>query len=150
GSMVGSMVPMVILPMLIYDASNNLRGERIFLIALVMGVMGLIAFQFMIRNTVIRVDTDVKCNDGETPKFNVLKAMGNFLRNRAAVGATIAPVGMFIGMFGAQTASQIMFQSYFQNARISGIMQFFGMAGMFLFIPLVKPIVNKFGKKEAC
>ena len=150
GSMAGSMVPMVILPMLIYDASNNLRGERIFLIALVMGVMGLIAFQFMIRNTVIRVETDVKCNEEEAPKFNVFKAMGNFLRNRAAVGATIAPVGTFLGMYGAQTASQIMFQSYFQNARISGIMQLFGLAGMFLFIPLVKPIVNKFGKKEAC
>lgn len=150
GSMVGSMVPMVVLPMLIYDASNKLLGDRIFLIALVMGVMGLISFQFMIRNTEIRVDTEVKCNEDEAPKFNVFKAMGNFLRNRAAVGATIAPVGMFLGMYGAMTASQIMFQAYFQNARISGIMQFLGMAGMFLFIPLVKPIVNKFGKKEAC
>lgn len=150
GSMLGSMIPMVVLPMLIYDASNALRGDRIFLIALVMGVMGLIAFQYMIRNTVVRVDTEVKCNEDETPKFNVFKAMGNFLRNRAAVGATIAPVGMFLGMYGAGVAQGVMFQAYFQNAKISGLIQFFGMAGMFLFIPLVKPIVNKFGKKEAC
>lgn len=150
GSSVGSMVPMVVLPMLIYDASNVLRGERIFVIALIMGVLGLISFQFMIRNTVVRVDTEVKCNEDEAPKFNVFKAMGNFLRNRAAVGATIAPVGMFLGMYGAMTAQGVMFQAYFQNARISGFMQLFGMGGMLLFIPLVKPIVTKFGKKEAC
>lgn len=53
GSMVGSISPQMLLPVIIYDASNNLRSERIFIIALVMGVLGFIAFQFMIRNTVI-------------------------------------------------------------------------------------------------
>ena len=109
GSTVGSMLPMVLLPMLIYDASNTLRGERIFLIALVMGVLGLISFQFMIRNTVVRVDTDVKCNEEEAPKFNVFKAMGNFLRNRAAVGATLSPVGTYLGMAGAGVAATVMY-----------------------------------------
>ncbi len=59
GSMAGSMSCQIILPFLIYDATNNLRGERIFIIALVMGILGFIAFQFMIRNTVVRVDTQV-------------------------------------------------------------------------------------------
>ena len=30
--MVGNMLPMVILPFLIYDASNNLMGERVFFV----------------------------------------------------------------------------------------------------------------------
>ena len=95
GSMVGSISASVILPMLIYDASNNLLGERIFIIALVMGILGFIAFQFMIRNTVVRVDTQVTLKE-DAPKFNPLKATGHFLRNRAAVGATLAPVGLFL------------------------------------------------------
>ena len=73
GSMVGSISASVILPMLIYDASNNLLGERIFIIALVMGILGFIAFQFMIRNTVVRVDTQVTLKE-DAPKFNPLKA----------------------------------------------------------------------------
>ena len=81
GSMVGSISASVILPMLIYDASNNLLGERIFIIALVMGILGFIAFQFMIRNTVVRVDTQVTLKE-DAPKFNPLKATGHFLRNR--------------------------------------------------------------------
>lgn len=148
GSMAGSMSTMVVLPILIYDASNNLQGERIFIIALVMGVLGFIAFQFMIRNTVIRVEREVKVNE-EPQKFNVLLAMGNFLRNRAAVGATLAPVGMFLGMYGASVAMQVMFQSYFKNAQISGVIQMFSYAGMFLFVPFVGKIVSRFGKKEA-
>ena len=131
GSMVGAISASVILPMLIYDASNNLRGERIFIIALVMGILGFIAFQFMIRNTVVRVDTQVTLKE-DAPKFNPL-----------------APVGLFIGMYGAQTALQIMFQSYFKNARISGIIGMLSYVGLFLFIPFVGKIVSKFGKKEA-
>ena len=148
GSTAGSLSTQMILPILIYDASNKLRGERIFIIALAMGVIGFIAFQFMIRNTEVRVERDITLKE-DAPKFNVFKAMGHFVRNRAAVGATLAPVGMFIGMYGAQTALQIMFQAYFKNAKISGIIGMLGSMGMFLFAPCVGSIVKRFGKKEA-
>ncbi len=148
GGMVGNLTTMALLPVLIYDASNNLRGERVFIIALVMGLLGFIAFQFMIRNTVVRVDTNISLKE-DAPKFNVFKAMFNFLRNRAAVGATLAPVGMFIGMYGASTAMMIMFQAYFKNAKISGVIQMFSMVGLFIFMPFIGKIVKRFGKKEA-
>ena len=147
GSMIGNMVPMVILPMLIYDANNNIIGERVFLIALLMGVLGFISFQFMIRNTVIRVEENVKCNEDQ-PKFKVIKAMGNFLRNRPAVGATVAAMGMFIGMQGASTAVTVMFQSYFKNVSMSGIVTMFQMIPIVAFTPLARKMVVKFGKKE--
>ena len=47
---------MVLLPILIYDSNNNIKGETVFVVALIMGVIGFIAFQYMIRNTTIRVD----------------------------------------------------------------------------------------------
>lgn len=148
GSMAGGMTAMAVLPMLIYDSDNNLIGNRVFIIALIMGVLGFIAFQFMIRNTVVRVDTEITLKE-DAPKFNVLLAAKNFLRNRAAVGATLAPVGMFIGMYGASTAAGVMFQAYFKNARISGIIGMMSYMGLFLFIPFVSKIVKRFGKKEA-
>jgi GPH family glycoside/pentoside/hexuronide:cation symporter len=147
GSMVGNMVPMVLLPMLIYDANNNILGERVFFVALLMGVFGFLCFQFMIRNTTIRVGDNVKCNE-EQEKFNVIKAMGNFLKNRPAVGATVAAMGMFIGMQGAATAVTVMFQSYFKNVQLSGIVQMFAMIPIVAFTPLARKMVVKFGKKE--
>ena len=146
GSIGGNMLPMVILPFIIYDDNNNLIGERVFIAALIMGFLGFICFQFMIKNTEIRVETEVKLDD--QPKFNVFKAMGNFLKNRPAVGATIAAMGMFIGMQGAATAVTVLFQSYFHNIDASGIVQMFAMIPIFVFTPLARKMVTKFGKKE--
>lgn len=147
GSMVGNMVPMIILPFLIYNKDHSLNGYMVFVAALVMGILGFICFQFMIRNTTIRVDTDVRVNEDQ-PKFNVLKAMGNFLRNRPALGATLAAMGMFIGMQGAATAVSVTFQIYFQNPQISGIISMFAMIPIIVFTPLARKMVTKYGKKE--
>ena len=147
GSIFGNMLPMVILPFIIYDKDNNLIGERVFIAALIMGILGFFCFQFMIKNTEIRVDLDVTLNE-EAPKFNVLKAFGNFIKNRPAVGATVAAMGMFIGMQGATTAVTVIFQSYFKNVQISGIVQLFAMIPIVVFTPLARNAVAKFGKKE--
>lgn len=171
GSLIGNMATMAILPMVIYekveqemllpgfDEAGNptmvsqvvtvdkIMGERVFFIALIMGVIGFIAFQFMIRTTVIRCDEYVKCNE-EQPKFNIIKAMGNFLKNRPAVGATVAAMGMFLGMQGASAAVTVMFQSYFHNAQISGLVSVFAMIPIIAFTPLARKMVVKYGKKE--
>ena len=147
GGMVGNMLPMVLLPMLIYNPDKSLNGTKVFFTALIMGVLGFICFQFMIKNTVVRVDTDAKTGE-EMPKFDIIKAMGNFLKNRPAVGATIAAMGMFIGMQGATTAVQVTFQIYFDNTSISGIVSAFAMLPIIIFTPLARKMVVKYGKKE--
>ncbi|MBO5747349.1 MAG: MFS transporter [Clostridia bacterium] len=147
GSIFGNMLPMVILPFIMYDENDNLIGERVFIAALIMGVLGFICFQFMIKNTEIRVETNVNLNE-EAPKFNVFKAFVNFLKNRPAVGATVAAMGMFIGMQGATTAVTVIFQSYYNNVKISGIVQLFAMIPIVVFTPLARKCVAKFGKKE--
>ena len=147
GSIVGNMLPMVILPFLIYNPDKSLNGPMVFVAALVMGALGFICFQFMIKNTEVRVDTEVAVNDDQ-PKFNVIKAMGNFLKNRPAVGATLAAMGMFIGMQGATTAVQVTFQIYFDNTDISGIVSAFAMLPILVFTPLARKMVVKYGKKE--
>ena len=147
GGMVGNIVPMVLLPMLIYDESNNIKGNTVFFVALFMGLLGFISFQFMIRTTVIRCDEYVQCNE-EQEKFNIAKAMGNFLQNRPAVGATLAAMGMFLGQQGATTGVQVMFQAYFKNASMQGIVSLFAMLPIIAFTPFARKMVMKFGKKE--
>ena len=166
GSMVGNMLPSMILPMLIWEKQYNadgtpllneetgvqveiLLGDRVFWAALLMGLFGFVAFQFMLKNITIRVDeSSVKAGE-EGSKFNVVAAFGNFMKNRPAVGATLAAMGMFLGMNSATTAVTIMFATYFGMASMSGIVQMVGFLPMFLFMPFIKKIVNKFGKKEA-
>ena len=158
GSMIGNILPMVLLPMLCYDAENNLKGEVVFVAALIMGVIGLICFIFMLKTTTIRVEESSVTISENPPKFNVFKAMGNFVKNRAAVGATLAAMAMFIGMQGSSSATTVLFQSYFGAnealkeiaMKASGIVMLIGYLPMFFFMPFIKKIVDKHGKKEAC
>ena len=197
GSMIGNMVPMIVLPMLIWEKAvwdgttdfldkieipegfdksqfltnpytgeayqigdkilspvtgkqvEILQGNVVFWAALIMGVLGFIAFLFMLKNITIRVDENsVKTNEGGE-KFNIIKAFGKFMRNRPAVGVTLAAMGMFLGMNAATTANTIMFATYFNMASMSGIVQMIGFLPMFLFMPFITKIVKKYGKKEA-
>ena len=166
GSMVGNMLPSIILPFIIWknvtdDAGNpvinpetgkqvqTLLGDRVFIAALIMGVIGFAFFMFMIKKITIRVDEySVKTTEGGE-KFNFFKAIGNFMKNRPAVGATLAAMGMFLGMQSATTATTVMFATYFGKAQLSGVVMLVGFLPMFLFIPFIKKLVNKFGKKEA-
>ena len=166
GSMVGNMLPGILLPFLIWenvvDEAGNpvineetgkqvqrLLGDRVFLAALIMGFIGFAFFMFMIKKITIRVD-EYSVKTGEAgEKFNVLKAFGNFMKNRPAVGATIAAMGMFLGMQSAATANTVMFATYFGKAEMSGLVMMVGFLPMFIFMPFVKKIVEKFGKKEA-
>ncbi len=147
GSLVGQVATMVILPFIIYDENDNIIGERVFLAALIMGIIAFIAFQFMIRNTEIRCETEVQCNE-EAPKFNVFHAMKNFMKNRPAVGATLAAMGMFLGMQGGTAAVTVLFQSYFNNVKLSGLVSAFAMIPIVAFTPLARKMVLKYGKKE--
>ena len=63
GSIVANMLPMIFLPYLIYDSDNNLMGERVFLVALVIGVIGFVFFQIFLKNTVIRVNLDIPAGE---------------------------------------------------------------------------------------
>ena len=197
GSMIGNLLPNILLPMLIwnkvyYDGTENfldkiiipegftkdqflsnpltgeayqigdailspetgkqveiLLGERMFWVALIMGILGFLAFMFMIKNITIRIDENtVKTNEGGE-KFSIIKSFGNFMKNRPAVGATLAAMGMFLGMNSATTANTIMFATYFNMASMSGVVQMVGFLPMFLFMPFITKIVKKFGKKEA-
>lgn len=126
-----------------------LLGDRVFWAALVMGVLGFAAFIFMIKNITIRVDENTVKTNETSEKFNIFDSFGKFMRNRPAVGCTLAAMGMFLGMNAATTANTIMFATYFNMASMSGLVQMIGFLPMFLFMPFIKKIVVKYGKKEA-
>lgn len=189
GSMIGNMLPMVILPMIIwrdhaYDGSGvieglegvfhtnpitgeaykigetmvnplthanvqDLLGQNVFWAALIMGILGFAFFMFMLKKITLRVDeSSVKIEEGGQ-KVNIFRSFGTFLKNRAAVGATIAAMAMFLGMNSASTATTIMFATHFGKASLSGIASVIGFLPMMFFMPFINKIVAKYGKKEA-
>ena len=124
-----------------------LQGDRVFFAALIMGVIGFIFFMLMIKNITIRGNEYAHLNQ-EGEKVNLFKSFGTFMKNRPAVGCTIAAMGMFLGMQSATTATTIMFATHFGQASMSGLVTMVGFLPMFLFMPLATKLVKKYGKKE--
>ena len=107
-----------------------------------------IFFIFMIKNITIRGNEYAQLNKDSGEKVNLFKSFGTFMKNRPAVGCTIAAMGMFIGMQSATTANTIMFATHFGQASLSGLVMMVGFAPMFIFMPLATKLVKKHGKKE--
>jgi len=125
-----------------------LMGDRVFWAALVMGVLAFVFFIFMIKNITIRGNEYAQLNQEEGEKVNLIKSLGTFMKNRPAVGCTIAAMGMFLGMQSATTANTIMFATHFGQASLSGLVMMVGFLPMFIFMPFATKLVKKFGKKE--
>ena len=125
-----------------------LLGEKVFFAALIMGVLAFAFFMFMIKNITIRGNEYVPANQEGGEKINFVKSFGAFIKNRPAVGCTIAAMGMFLGMQSASTANTIMFATHFGQASLSGLVMAVGFAPMFIFMPFATKLVKKYGKKE--
>ena len=125
-----------------------LLGEKVFWAALIMGILGFIAFLFMLKNITIRGNEYAMLNQEGGEKVNLFKSLGAFMKNRPAVGCTIAAMGMFLGMQSATTANTIMFATHFGQASLSGIVMMIGFLPMFIFMPFATKLVKKYGKKE--
>ena len=125
-----------------------LHGEKVFWAALIMGVLAFVFFIFMIKNITIRGDEFAHVNEEGGEKINLFKSFGTFMKNRPAIGCTIAAMGMFLGMQSATTATTIMFATHFGQASMSGLVTMVGFLPMFIFMPLATKLVKKFGKKE--
>ena len=125
-----------------------LLGEKVFWAALIMGVLAFVFFIFMIKNITIRGNENAQLNQESGEKVNLFKSLGAFIKNRPAVGCTIAAMGMFLGMQSASTANTIMFATHFGQASLSGIVTAVGFAPMFIFMPFATKLVKKYGKKE--
>ena len=129
------------------DQIEVLLGDNVFFAALIMGVLAFVFFLFMIKNVTIRGDEYAMYSE-ESEKINLIKSFGTFMKNRPAVGCTIAAMGMFLGMQSATTATTIMFATHFGQASLSGLVQMVGFLPMFIFMPFATKLVKKYGKKE--
>lgn len=136
----------VVLPIILTNEDQSVNYELLFPISIVLGVVALALFWFMIKTTEFRVNTNTVVSE---EKFDLLGSIGTFMKNKAALGATLIPVAMFLGQYGAQVCTSVVFRSYFNQGELAGVMQMIGYLPMIIFIPLAKPLTNKVGKKEA-
>ena len=162
GAMLAQLPIMIGLPFLIYkdrvDALGNpikgldgkviqdLVGFNVFIAALILGFVGLLAFYIFLKYTVERVEP--KVDNTEKQKVSYLAVLKSFATNRAAIGITLASIFSLIMMQGLGTANTVLFKDYFGNAELSGIIQMISFMPAIVGIFICDPLVKRFGKKN--
>ena len=81
---------------------------------------------------------------------NYFKSIGAFFKNSAVISLTIVTIFQLLALTFMQSVSTIYIQILFPGmSKYSGIISMIGLFSAFLFVPFIKKIVDKFGKKEA-
>lgn len=149
GSLFGNVLCMVVVPMLSYDKNNQLIGSVMIWLGLVLGVIGFISFMVLLKNTTERVQVDYEAQR-HGQKFNYFKSIKGFFSNRAAIALTLATIAQLLTMAFLQSYGVKYIQQTFPGqAKMSGVIGLMGFLPSVFFIPFIKKIVAKFGKKNA-
>ena len=125
---------------------QDLIGFNVFIAALILGFVGLLAFYIFLKNTVERVEPKVE-EDTEKKKVSYIEVLKSFAKNRAAIGITFASIFSLIMMQGLGTANTVLFKDYFGNAELSGIIQMISFMPAILGIFVCDPLVKRYGKQ---
>ena len=165
GAMVANLPIMVLLPMIMYqdltypdgtlveingEPVEVIIGENVFFTALIMGVLGLLAFMVLIKGTVERIrPTAEQIERQASEKVNYWEVIKSFAKNKAAVAMTVASIFQLIMMNGLAVATNALYKDFFGMGSESGMLTLVTYLPLVGCMPLITPLVKKFGKKEA-
>jgi len=132
-----------VLPLLVYGKDNTLQGGRFIWIGSAMGLIGFFSFRGMLRMTTERVQAPPE----EEQKINYARTLRGFVTNRPLLGLSLASVASIVFFSSANYTNQLVFQCYFQDTRLLAAAALLS-APLALMIPVVGPLVKRFGKKK--
>ncbi len=143
GSGVGGAVVLLIAPMFIY-VNNKADGNRMFIYALIMGVMSVLFYLIGHRNVKERVPAFDEEN------ANLKGVYKGLFKSRPFVMITISGV-LISGQLQFNSFNSYLYQNYFEDAGILStlgtICTYLPMAALMFFTP---KLAAKYGKKELC
>ncbi len=147
GAALPAIVIMIVLPGIVYNEEEVLKGETLLPVAL---VMSFVAFATLWGTTKLVKERVQRDDDGQntTGAKAFFSAFKSFFTNRAMVGATVATVAS-VALFNSTMAlNNMVFQYFFQDTSKVGIAMIGSYAPMIVFMAIVGKITAKFGKKK--
>lgn len=154
GAAVPGIVVMIILPKIVYSKQLNaegqeidvLKGETLLPVALVFGLVALIAFWGTTKLVKERVTHS--SSENAVGFKAIISSVKSFFTNRAMVGATIASVASVALFNSTMSLNNMVFQYFFNDTDNMGLAMVGSYAPMIVFMALMGKLTKKFGKKN--
>src|SRR5690606_12664900 len=81
-------------------------------------------------------------------KKNIGRTMAGLVKNKPLIWVLTASLIFMINMMLIGTVNAYLFKDFFNNTAMLSVIGFVQSGTVFLATPLVKPLVNRFGKRE--
>ena len=143
GAMMASLLINVLAPLIVF-VDNKIDANRMVMAAAIFGVLALTCYMACIKLTTERVVAP----EHPKEKGNFGKTVKGLVKNKPLIWILIASLAFMICTMLIGAVNVYLFKDYFSNAAALSMVGLIQTAAAFLALPLVTPLVDKFGKKE--
>lgn len=143
GAVLAQLIVGVAAPLVMFV--NNKADANHFLIgAIIFGILAISSYMACYKLTVERIVMD----ETAKPKVNFAKTLKGLAKNRPLIVFFIASLAFLVCLMIGGAVGTYLFKDYFGNTKILSLVSLFSSATLLIGMPLAKPLVKKFGKKE--
>lgn len=143
GAMLASLLINVLGPLIVF-VDDKLDADRMFMAAVIFGVLAIICYIGCFKLSTERIVAPA--NKG--PKMNMRKTMKGLIKNKPLIWILTASLLFMVNMMLIGTVNTYLFKDFFSNTAMLSVIGFVQAAAVFIASPMVKPLVKRFGKKE--
>ncbi|WP_066251668.1 MFS transporter [Neobacillus drentensis] len=143
GGNLAGLIINVVGPMILF-VDNKADANRFLLGAIVFGVLALACYIACYKLSVERIVID----ETNKPKANFGKTVKGLGKNKPLIVFLILSLLFIICFMLISTVNVYLFKDYFGNAKALSMVGLLQSIAVFVAMPMVRPLVSKFGKKE--
>ena len=143
GATLAQLIVGVVGPLLMF-VNNKADANHFLMGAIIFGILSISSYMACYKLSVERV----VMNETAKPNVNLAKTLKGILKNKPLIVYLIGSLIFLISLMLIGTVNTYLFKDFFGNAKILSMLSLVQSATIFIGMPLVKPLVSKFGKKE--
>lgn len=143
GATLAQLIVGVLGPLLMF-VNNEANANRFLMGAVIFGILSIASYMACYKLTVERVVMD----ENHKPNMNLKKTLKGLLKNKPLIVFLIGSLIFLINLMLIGTVNTYLFKDYFGNAQLLSVFSLVQSATILIGMPIVKPLVAKFGKKE--
>ena len=150
GSGVGSLPGQILLPLFVYSTAVDTGVKYLDGNKLLAGIILIAGFMVIIYTASFRMTKENIAPPVNQEKSNMVKVMGQLVKNRPFVTLCLASLLLIAGSMYTQTIFNYLFKNYFGTPGLFAMVTVATYIPMLVLMPFIGKLMTKFGKKEIC
>ncbi|MFZ7944894.1 MFS transporter [Neobacillus sp. 19] len=143
GANLAGLIINVVGPLILF-VDNKADANQFLLGAIIFGLLSISCYMACYKMTTERIVAD----ENDKPKVNFGKTVKGLGKNKPLMWILIASLTFMVCFMMIGAVNVYLFKDYFGNAKALSMVGLLQTATVFVAMPMVKPLVAKFGKKE--